>query len=347
MDINEDVYADDFGEKKFIDKNGKTKIRKLRPHHIYFANSKMGGVPAQEPVKDTSDFASDTSEKQLKKIYKHQQNAHKEKAKKAFKSYMDRNKEDKKTPIKESDNEPEVYSKHEHLAQKALQNNNTAQFHKHMVDHHKDEIKHADKSDHEYHNDMIAHHTKYSLKEGNEMNIDAQECLELIENSQLDEISKKTLGSYIKKATDDVNVHSHNAGIYRSRKNGIDLHPDEDSKEQVRLNDKKSTKRMVGINKAVDKLTKEDLDEGLTYHDFQAKMAAHKQAGSNVIDAKYTEKKQHYTVVDKEGTARKVTHTDAGSKMENLGQHDGSDKPSADKKPRGRPAGAKSGANNQ
>lgn len=338
MDINEDVYADDFGEKKFIDKNGKTKIRRLRPHHIYFANNKMGGVPAQEPVKDTSDFASDTSEKQLKKIYKHQQNAHKEKAKKAFKSYMDRNKEDKKTPIKESDNEPEVYSKHEHLAQKALQNNNTAQFHKHMVDHHKDEIKHADKSDHEYHNDMIAHHTKHSLKEGNTMNNDAQECLDLIENSQLDEISKTTLSSYIKKSAIDIENKASDGSKALYTKHDTD---------GFITHAQKTKRRIDGIAKATDKITKEDLDEGLTYHDFQAKMAAHKLAGSAVVDAKYTEKKQHYTVVDKEGTARKVTHTDAGSKMENLGQHDGSDKPATDKKPRGRPAGAKSGANNQ
>lgn len=67
-----------------------------------------------------------------------------------------------------------------------------------------------------------------------------------------------------------------------------------------------------------------ELDEAMiSYTDFHAKLAAHRKAGNDIADSHYGTKKAHYTVVDKEGTARKVTHTDAGSKMENLGKHKG------------------------
>lgn len=94
----------------------------------------------------------------------------------------------------------------------------------------------------------------------------------------------------------------------------------------------------------------------ISYSDFHAKMAAHKAAGNRIVDYKHNDKKAHYTVVDKEGTARKITHTDRGTSMENLGphksdEHGNDDKESGKKsepgvkRGRGRPAGSKSGAN--
>jgi len=94
----------------------------------------------------------------------------------------------------------------------------------------------------------------------------------------------------------------------------------------------------------------------ISYSDFHAKMAAHKAAGNRIVDYKHGDNKAHYTVVDKEGTARKITHTPSGQKMENLGphksdEHGNDDKESGKKsepgvkRGRGRPAGSKSGAN--
>jgi hypothetical protein len=69
------------------------------------------------------------------------------------------------------------------------------------------------------------------------------------EVEQIDELSKKTLGSYIKKSSDSLDTHSYMAG-----KSG-------DDEDYI-----KSLKRKQGINKATDRLTKEevDLDEAST-----------------------------------------------------------------------------------
>ena len=66
------------------------------------------------------------------------------------------------------------------------------------------------------------------------------------ESVQIDELSKSTLGSYAKKATDDATYHSFSAGT-RS------------SKDPERLkDDEKAMKRQSGVNKAVDRLAKEE-----------------------------------------------------------------------------------------
>jgi hypothetical protein len=68
------------------------------------------------------------------------------------------------------------------------------------------------------------------------------------ESEHLDELSKKTLSSYAKKATDDVSYHSFSAGL-RS------------SKDPERLkDDKKAMSRQGGVNKAIDRLAKEEFE---------------------------------------------------------------------------------------
>ena len=65
---------------------------------------------------------------------------------------------------------------------------------------------------------------------------------------QIDELKKSTLASYAKKATDDVSYHSFSAGT-RS------------SKDPERLkDDKKAMNRQAGVNKAIDRLAKEDVE---------------------------------------------------------------------------------------
>jgi hypothetical protein len=69
------------------------------------------------------------------------------------------------------------------------------------------------------------------------------------EVEQIDELKKSTLASYAKKATDDATYHSFSAGT-RS------------SKDPERLkDDEKAMKRQSGVNKAVDRLAKEETGE--------------------------------------------------------------------------------------
>jgi hypothetical protein len=66
---------------------------------------------------------------------------------------------------------------------------------------------------------------------------------------QIDELKKSTLASYAKKATDDVSYHSFSAGT-------------RPSKDPERLkDDKKAMNRQAGVNKAVDRLAKEDVEQ--------------------------------------------------------------------------------------
>ena len=96
------------------------------------------------------------------------------------------------------------------------------------------------------------------------------------------------------------------------------------------------------------------LKEGLiSYADFMDKVYMHRKAGNDVVDHKYDAKKQtaSYTVVDREGQGRKVTHTNTGTKVHDLGPMSGTDDESEktvqnqpEKRGRGRPRGSKSGA---
>lgn len=71
----------------------------------------------------------------------------------------------------------------------------------------------------------------------------AQAVSKLTKEEPINELSKKTLGSYVKKATDDVSFHSFMAGVPRQKP------------ENSLAHDSKSFKRKAGIEKAVDKLT--------------------------------------------------------------------------------------------
>ena len=71
----------------------------------------------------------------------------------------------------------------------------------------------------------------------------------MVEEEQIDELKKSTLASYAKKATDDVSYHSFMAG-------GMS------AKNPERLaQDKKAIKRQTGVIKAIDRLTKEEVEQ--------------------------------------------------------------------------------------
>jgi hypothetical protein len=102
-----------------------------------------------------------------------------------------------------------------------------------------------------------------------------KESLDLETLNQLNEISKKTLSSYIKKAVDDVSYNSFTAG---------EMSPRNPARPKV---DKKAFKRQAGIEKAVDKLTKESVNPKnhmgeRTFQTFTGWKKACKQVNSEV-----------------------------------------------------------------
>jgi hypothetical protein len=94
------------------------------------------------------------------------------------------------------------------------------------------------------------------------------------EEVELDEVSKKTLGSYIKKASHDVATNSAATARYSERANKAldkmktgDYSGDSQRRKDTAVADKafnKSWKRRQGIAMAADKLTKEDINEAFS-----------------------------------------------------------------------------------
>lgn len=83
--------------------------------------------------------------------------------------------------------------------------------------------------------------------------MDQEEFDALVEDyEQLDELSKSTLGSYIKRSASDAKMHGYDAGYADGTEN--DVHP---SKRKVpgQTIDKKAHSRLRGVRRAVDKLT--------------------------------------------------------------------------------------------
>lgn len=99
---------------------------------------------------------------------------------------------------------------------------------------------------------------EYHLEEGYDIN-DIVDFIE--ENYQLDELSKKTLASYIKKASIDMAARENVAGSAhqkaRYRRNPERV---ESLKKFEKKHEHKSAQRMAGIAKAADKLTKEEVE---------------------------------------------------------------------------------------
>ena len=78
----------------------------------------------------------------------------------------------------------------------------------------------------------------------------------------IDELSKKTMGRYINKAKDSIDMTSYRSGI----KDGTAISSSTPYKSNNPL-EKKLTKRHKGISMAVKKLTKEDIDTAKSMHE--------------------------------------------------------------------------------
>ena len=189
------------------------------------------------------------------------------------------------------------------------------------------------------------------------------------EVEQIDEISKKTLGSYVSKASVDMANrtadatkkktlagadYAHNISRGMDAKTA-DKHMKKDY-EDAKPDVNKAVKRMHNINKAVNRLTKEDVEfdeEGnlmsnkISYKDFLTKIEEALWPGTPEHKAKFGQdqsrkagqetRTQHGT---QKGTGSGVVHTRDYDKAEKEEQ------PEQQKRGRGRPAGSKSGARN-
>jgi hypothetical protein len=164
------------------------------------------------------------------------------------------------------------------------------------------------------------------------------------EVEELDELSKKTLGSYVKKAA--LSQHYDNKNFNSKETNNKDTQSNDEKIAGV----KKSSKRTMGVMNAINRLTKED--NMLTYSEFMAqllegraddlkdKLAADREARLNNYD--YSKEK-----AAKKSPVQKVKGHSYGAGEEEGEDDDGSTKtvkPASEKRGRGRPAGSKSGA---
>ena len=180
----------------------------------------------------------------------------------------------------------------------------------------------------------IVHRHEYGFKE---------------EVESIDELSKGTLGSYVKKAQADKDdsVNRYNAHDIDAQGNKI---RDKDRSPARRATDnllfKRSDKRFAGISKAVDKLTKEDTM--LTYSEFIAQLA--ESRADDLRDKLAADREARLDNLDfsKEKTSKKSPIKKVSGHSYGAGEEGDTEKHEpvepAEKKGRGRPAGSKSGA---
>lgn len=104
-----------------------------------------------------------------------------------------------------------------------------------------------------------------------------------IDGEQLDELNKSTLGSYVKKATRSTATNAWKAGTHTA----FDPKAQEDERSKAFV---KANKRMSGVNKAVDRLTKEEVEsiDEVNHREFaeagkmHPTMAKHMKTGSEI-----------------------------------------------------------------
>jgi hypothetical protein len=171
------------------------------------------------------------------------------------------------------------------------------------------------------------------------------------ETEQIDELSKKTLGSYVNKAAKDSRIHGQIATDFENTADKARKQSKKDSFE--RLNRKyleKSWKREDGIAKAVGKLTKEEVSAEMSPY-LKATLSVMDEGKiDNLRDAQKLRRdtQSAYEKDYKPDTSHPHIQVVKGSAYGGANQKDdeGDEKPdeTKEKKGRGRPTGSKSGA---
>ena len=174
------------------------------------------------------------------------------------------------------------------------------------------------------------HEDEYKRKENNRTQGIKTAVKKLTKEENLDELSKSTLGSYIKVAAQDI------------ERSGRDQEHYGDQSDYDR-----GTKRQKGIAKAVDKLTKEGTM--VTYKEFMASIEEGRIDDLKDKMAADREKRLNKMDYSKEKEAKKNPITKVKGHSYGAGDEDGEAEPvkaaePAEKRGRGRPAGSKSGA---
>ena len=171
------------------------------------------------------------------------------------------------------------------------------------------------------------------------------------ETEQIDELSKKTLGSYVNKAAKDSRIHGQIATDFENTADKARKQSKKDSFE--RLNRKyleKSWKREDGIAKAVGKLTKEEVSAEMSPYLKATLKVMDEGKIDNLRDAQKLRRdtQSAYEKDYKPDTSHPHIQVVKGSAYGGANQKDdeGDEKPdeTKEKKGRGRPTGSKSGA---
>jgi len=171
------------------------------------------------------------------------------------------------------------------------------------------------------------------------------------ETEQIDELSKKTLGSYVNKAAKDSRIHGQIATDFENTADKARKQSKKDSFE--RLNRKyleKSWKREDGIAKAVGKLTKEEVSAEMSPYLKATLKVMDEGKIDNLRDAQKLRRdtQSAYEKDYKPDTSHPHIQVVKGNAYGGANQKDdeGDEKPdeTKEKKGRGRPTGSKSGA---
>ena len=162
------------------------------------------------------------------------------------------------------------------------------------------------------------------------------------EVEEIDELDKKTLGNYVKKAHDQLMKHTSSVN-FKGGRGDKDAFAYAHDPVAVR----KTANRTKGVDQAINKLTKED--NMLTYSEFMASIEEGRIDDLKDKLAADREKRLNKMDYSKEKEAKKNPITKVKGHSYGAGDEDGEAEPvkaaePAEKRGRGRPAGSKSGA---
>ena len=142
------------------------------------------------------------------------------------------------------------------------------------------------------------------------------------EFGQLDEISKRTLGSYVEKSAVNHGTHMYLHGVKSQRSNDTSVNHDDRVKERESASKHydKAIKRSLGIKQATKKLTKEEMDEmsfeDLVEHNLQeiskATLGSYMQKASSDIVNRYEIGSYKEEPTPKAGQSEKIEKRKAG-----------------------------------